>query len=319
MKISEACKNCYAEMSPPVRTARKNGLELWGPAKTTERRRTSVKNWNLPLKWNKEAEASGVRARVFSASLSDVFEEHPMLDPWRKDLWELIEKTPWLDWLLLTKRPENILKMIPTEWIANPRPNVWFGCTVESQKSADERLPHLVQVPGVVHFVSMEPLLDAVNLEPYLYGPTLCKDCGSTHSHYNTNPSDLPIMKKADGTDVTCLLGEPMTGEPGAVQCSKCNSLNVTELPTVSWVILGGESGPEPRVFDLTWARDLMRQCKAAEVPVFMKQLGAVCHDSPGVPWVCTMDPTHGGEMEEWPEDIRVREFPVGSPLPIKG
>lgn len=170
MKISEACKHCYAAVSTPARTSRAKGLELWGPPATTSRKRTSAANWKLPLRWNREAVETGVRRRVFCASLADVFEAHPDLDAIRADLWRLIEGCAGLDWLLLTKRPQNIRAMVPPAWLTSWPEHVWIGCTVEDQKRAVERIPHMLAVPAAVRFLSMEPLLEAVDLTRLSYG-----------------------------------------------------------------------------------------------------------------------------------------------------
>jgi len=92
-----------------------------------------------------------------------VFEDRPDLIPEREKLWKLIEATPWLDWLLLTKRPENILSMLPEAW-GEGWGNVWLGTSTEDQENWDKRLPHLMAVPAVVHFVSAEPLLGPIDL-----------------------------------------------------------------------------------------------------------------------------------------------------------
>ena len=92
---------------------------------------TSSAKWRQPLTWNRAAAAEGRRHRVFCASMADVFEYHPQLDPMRERLWQLIEATPWLDWQLLTKRPMNIGRMLPPSWLEAPRPNVWLGTSVE--------------------------------------------------------------------------------------------------------------------------------------------------------------------------------------------
>jgi protein gp37 len=159
-KVSPACDHCYAE----AWNQRYEGGKNWGPK--APRRRTSEKNWNMPLKWEKEAVQSGQRFRVFCASLADVFDSE--VDPaWRSDLWALIRKTPNLDWLLLTKRPQNIKKMLPEDW-ADGYKNVWLGTTVENQKYADHRIPHLLDNPAVVHFLSCEPLLGTLDINKYL-------------------------------------------------------------------------------------------------------------------------------------------------------
>jgi hypothetical protein len=105
---------------------------------------------------------------VFCNSLSDIFEAHPDLDPIRRDLWALIEQTPHLDWLLLTKRPEQIGRLLPLQWLEQPRENVWLGTSAETQRWADIRIPRLLSVPAVVHFVSAEPLLGPLDLEQHL-------------------------------------------------------------------------------------------------------------------------------------------------------
>jgi hypothetical protein len=122
----------------------------------------SAKYWREPLRWNRKG-----RARVFSGSMCDVFEAHPepevreMQDAARDRLWELIEETPDLTWMLLTKRPGNIAGMAPATGF--PR-NVWLGTSVEDQTRADERIPQLLAVPAAVHFLSCEPLLGPVDL-----------------------------------------------------------------------------------------------------------------------------------------------------------
>ena len=162
-KVSDGCKHCYAETLMDKRYGRVE----WGPQGT--RQRTSPANWQKPLAWNRQAAAEGRRYKVFCASLADVFENRAELVPWRSDLFQLIEKTPHLDWLLLTKRPESVNDMVPGQWRnVNRWPeNVWIGTSVENQATADERIPHLLRIPARVRFLSMEPLLDVVNLTKY--------------------------------------------------------------------------------------------------------------------------------------------------------
>jgi protein gp37 len=160
-KVSAACDQCYAE----AWDQRFNGGLHWGPH--ADRRRT--KTWGDPVRWNREAEAKGVRELVFCASLADVFDNHRSIrESWRSDLWRLIQRTPHLVWLLLTKRPQNITKMLP-EAFGSPAwgvgwDNVWLGTTVENQTEFDRRVPHLTAVPARVHFLSMEPLQGPVNM-----------------------------------------------------------------------------------------------------------------------------------------------------------
>jgi len=230
-KISPACDHCYAEA-----WAKRTGNDaLW----QSERRRTTDANWRQPLKWNREAERGGVRRKVFCASLADVFDNQVPLH-WRDDLWCLICKTPWLDWLLLTKRPQNIAKMLPPGdlWQPWPWPNVWLGCTAENQEEADRRIPHLLAVPAAVRFLSCEPLLGPVSLRRWF------------------TASD----------DDHCW-------QPGGI----------------SWVIVGGESGPNRRPMDLAWARSIRDQCAAVDVAFFGKQLD---------------------KKTPLPADLMVRQFP---------
>jgi protein gp37 len=155
-KVSPGCVNCYAET-----WARRVGAAVWG--KDTDRRFFGEKHWDEPVKWNAAAALEERRKRVFCASMADVFELRSDLDKWREKLWELIDETPWLDWLLLTKRPENIEKKAP--WTKDWPNNVWLGTTVEDQERANERLPILLRFPAARRFLSCEPLLGVVDLE----------------------------------------------------------------------------------------------------------------------------------------------------------
>lgn len=161
VKVSPGCQHCYAETF-----SSRYGHNVWGPAKTTSRRIFGAQHWREPIKWNEAATANG-RARVFSGSMCDVFEDHPTANVVRPELWELIRRTPALDWQLLTKRPENILDMLPSDWADGYR-NVWLGTSVEDQQRADERIPHLLGIPARVHFLSCEPLIGPVDLSRYL-------------------------------------------------------------------------------------------------------------------------------------------------------
>ena len=281
-RVSPGCVHCYAEARDQRFTRGKN----WGPKGT--RTRTSPENWRKPLAWNAKAKREGRRYRVFCASLADVFEDRPELVEWRTGLIDLIARTPHLDWLLLTKRPENITRLLrgalqllesKTEtyfcdaavllrlWLdgvgdehgrKTPPFNVWLGTTVEDQQRANERIPELLKVPASVRFLSCEPLLERVDLSPWL--------------------------------------DEDRTGFVGLID----------------WVIIGGESGVGARPFHLEWARDLVNQCRdggRAEAAPFVKQLGAFAFGRDGRR-ILTMRDRAKGDMAEWPEDLRVREFP---------
>lgn len=152
-KVSAGCAHCYAAALPP----KMRRHALWGP--DARRVPATDEYWRQPLTWDRAAAREGVRARVFCASTADVFEDRGDLDPWRIRLWKVIDQTPHLDWLLLTKRPQRM-----AGWAAEhgwPE-NAWAGVSVENQAAADERQPWLAKVPARVRFLSCEPLLGPV-------------------------------------------------------------------------------------------------------------------------------------------------------------
>lgn len=245
-KISPACAHCYAETFAK-RTGWAEGSPsgnppLWG--KSSQRRFFGEKHWNQPLKWDAEAAEAGERHRVFCASMADVFENRIDLVPHRALLFDLIRRTPNLDWLLLTKRPENVrrhiaialesypvcsldsvnptFKMLASWESGNPPANVWIGTTVENQEQADKRIPELLKIPARIRFLSCEPLLGPVDLRKWL--------------------RDDRYGKYA--------------------------------LPAFDWAICGGESGANARPMHPDWARNLRDQCAAADVPFHFKQWG---------------------------------------------
>lgn len=275
-KISPGCDHCYAEG-----WAKRSGHpDLWSGS----RRRTTPANWRQPLKWNAEAARTGVRARVFCASLADVF-DNEVPEEWRLALWELIGGTPHLDWLLLTKRIGNAAQMLPVmdshrpgyrPWHERwPWPNVWLGITVVNQEEADRDIPKLLKVPARLRFLSCEPLLAPINLTSL----TVSTDRGSLYGFNCLSP------------------------------IYPWGSLN---YPVVDWVIVGGESGPGARPFTLGWGKDIVRQCRESGVPVFVKQVGANPVNREGERCPHIRD-RKGKVMEEWPEELRVREFPEPS------
>lgn len=161
-RISPACDDCYAARSTPARAL---GV-VWGPHEA--RRRTSAGNWELPLRWQAQADQfmaeHGRRRRVFCASLADVF-DNAVDSQWRADLFSLIQRTPALDWLLLTKRVGNVKAMLPETLVGGELPsNVWLGATICNQEEADRDVPKLLATPARARFLSMEPLLGPVDL-----------------------------------------------------------------------------------------------------------------------------------------------------------
>jgi protein gp37 len=278
-RVSPGCDHCYAEAQ-----AKRNTSTFGGWGAHAERKRTSETYWRQPLKWNSEARKAGVRPRVFCASMADVF-DNKAPEAWRHDLWSLIHATPHLDWLLLTKRPQNIAKMLPDEnthplpvWGA-VWPNVWLGTTVENQAEADRRIPHLLAVPAAKRFLSCEPLLGPVNLESWLAPEKACQSCDDGEGYGNRcSRKDIPREEQCSWNRAVQHVVEhgPFAedGEPASISC---------HVVTIDWVICGGESGPGARPMNPKWARSLRDQCADAGVPFFFKQWGehvpCVCDD----------------------------------------
>ncbi len=240
-KVSQGCKNCYAE----TRAKRFKTVE-WGAAGL--RRRTSENYWKKLARWNNQTyyecrdcgwrghkvgrvtfpasmptcggcgllRIHRVRPRVFCAPLADVFEDkpdQPELESWRGDFLSRVEENQDLDHLLLTKRPENVNPMIKRNWWGwgGLPDNVWIGASIENQETADKRIPELLGILAAVHFLSIEPLL----------------------------------------------------GDLGEI-----------DLAGIDLVIVGGESGPNARPMHLDWVRSIRDQCQAAGVAFFFKQWG---------------------------------------------
>lgn len=258
-KVSAGCQNCYAAAmsvrNPAV-------LGTWGPEGA--RPLGNAAYWRQPYRWDREAADAGDRARVFCGSLMDVWEDRPDLIGPRDRVLMTAYECHNLDWLFLSKRPQNVLRLLaqarhlraPREdWLGlqrrATRPNWWFGCTVENRQMVCERIPWLMGVPARVRFLSCEPLLESIDLTPWL------------------------------------------------------------ALGGIHWVIVGGESnqgGAKARPFDLEWAEEIVTQCKAHKVPCFVKQMGSVpVAGGLGL----KLKDRHGGDAEEWPEWMRVRQLPA--------
>ena len=157
-KVSPACDHCYAET-----WAKRTGHAVWGAK--TERRHLSDSHWRQPGRWDAAAQQAGTRARVFCASMGDVFEWGASLSKLRARLWDLIERTPNLDWLLLTKRPHLVTRLAP--WRDDWPDNVWLGTTAETQRFLDQRARHLREIPARIRFLSCEPLLGELRLDEF--------------------------------------------------------------------------------------------------------------------------------------------------------
>jgi protein gp37 len=242
-KVSPACNGCYAENLMDSWLGR---VEWGGPGKGNGTRvRTSAANWKLPIKWNKEAGIAGTRPRVFCASLADVF-DNQVPPEWREDLFELIAATPNLVWLLLTKRPQNIVAMVHSSGaIAGNGTrylpcNAALGTTIEDQTRADLNVPALLhakeQCGPAFLFVSCEPLLGPIDLSKWLYS------------------GGFPSVVSSDFKDRQ---SRPLGG--------------------ISWVIAGGETDQgkhKARPSQVAWFRSLRDQCKATDTAFHLKQWG---------------------------------------------
>ena len=297
-KISPGCANCYAEA---LSVRNPSVLGEWGPS--GKRVIAAESYWKQPLVWNRKAQKAGERRRVFCASLADLFEDRQELDEPLARVLKLIHLTPHLDWLLLTKRPELIGRRLEQvrklasstsqdisdgaeladQWIKGvAMPNAWLGASVEDRQRAHERVSWLLQVPAAVHFLSLEPLLEEIGLARWI---ALNRQGLAMEGHF-----------------------------------------------PLSWVIVGGESGRHARPCRVEWIRSIVEQCQVANVRVFVKQLGANVRWAPrsgpcGL-WADHVrfdyqnyggDSVHrillrdhkGGDPDEWPADLRVREFPT--------
>lgn len=309
-KVSAGCANCYAE-----RNARRNPnvFGSWGAGAP----RVLSLSWSDPMKWNRAslarwdaARGKGIalhlppRLRVFPSLCDWLDGEVPV--EWLARFLALIHDTPDLDWLLLTKRPENWEErslavaqlwsgqrehadrfMWLTKWrrdMAAPS-NVWFGVSVEDQACANARVPIALRIAAAVRWLSVEPMLGPVDLRqvPWRHGGMAAKGWSGV----------LPVADEPD------------------------DFVHFSQQGAIQWIVIGGESGPRSRWCNVEWIRALAGQCQESGVPVFVKQLGGApfwngtmaCHSvSSGQ----KMDLAHpkGGDPMEWPWDLRVREFP---------
>lgn len=193
-KISPACKNCYAEVWD-----KRVGGDHWG---TNARRFFGDKHWAKPLAWNRHAQELGIRLGVFCMSMGDVFENRHGLGDVRERLFALIEDTPWLEWMLLTKRAENAQWMIPMRWLESP-PDVMLGVTVEDQARADQLLPILRDIAwSDKKFISYEPALERVDFQ--LDGIDLLIAGGESGGKTKRRPMSEDWVRHArDQADVT--------------------------------------------------------------------------------------------------------------------
>ncbi len=287
-KVSPGCKHCYAEtFAERFRGVKGHPYEQGFDLRLVPEALT------IPLQWKKPR-------YFFVNSMSDLFHED-VPDEYIDRVFAVMALCPQHTFQVLTKRPERMYayvananrtaisaaaeplcrakendwygKIVPIHSTRWPLPNVWLGVSVEDQQRADERIPCLLRTPAAVRFLSCEPLL---------------------------GPIRLPLGRQCDGHS--------------PAECEQ------TCPGRIDWVIVGGESGPGARPCNIEWIRSIIYQCQVAKVPCFVKQLGArpYCMNGDGfcpdgsVPVGCYLDvkSPKGGDMNEWIEDLRVREFP---------
>lgn len=211
-KMSAACDNCYA-----ARIAHRFKEDIWG--KESPRLTFGEAHWNAPRRWNHQAQKSGIPQRVLCGSMCDVFELREnarwnmTIDRQRMKLWDLIDETPHLIWMLLTKRPFNIGYMLPKNWVEKGLPqNVWFGVSAENQEMLEERWSDLdwdthYRYPSVL-FLSLEPLLGPIDLEDVL----IETDIGDEDHQYWTRHVDWVIVGGETGPGARPMLPEWVRG-----------------------------------------------------------------------------------------------------------
>ena len=287
-RISPGCENCYAERQAARFNGRCGALSEW-----TGKVELVLDMLDLPMRRKKPTTYD-------VSSMSDLFHES-LPDEEIDEVFAVMAMCPQHMFRVQTKRADRMRKYAlgigttsvrrridaliagDVDW---PLPNVWMGVSVENQKYADERIPLLLQTPAAVRFVSAEPLLGALDL--YCY---------------------LPLAANCDSEGVHRL----------GTRCPDCGDVcnNDDRMNRhLDWVIVGGESGPGARPFDIAWARDIIRQCRVAGVAPFVKQLGSDPREGNrnGSGYVrLRLKDRKGGDMSEWPEDVRVRERPESS------
>ncbi len=320
VKVSPACKNCYAErLNMRNLPAHGTGLPYTVEALGQVEIFLDKEMLFAPLKWKRPR-------KIFVCSQTDLFGEF-VPDEMIDRVFAVMALCPQHTFQVLTKRAERMrryqsqirpISSVSTDvadlarhigrivwdprgsercnyygcgdvgdvsnrrvWPGWPLPNVWLGVTAEDQQRADERIPHLLRTPAAKRFVSVEPMLKRVDLTkiPVLPSP------------YATKTVDINVLARAS-----------------------------VLAPGIDWVIVGGESGAGARPMDIAWVRDLRDQCKTAGVACFIKQMGAKPYVSYLNPNVTSWDDElidqiklkdrKGGDMAEWPEDLRVREVP---------
>ncbi|MEL6207775.1 MAG: DUF5131 family protein [Pseudomonadota bacterium] len=300
-KKSPACRGCYA-IPMSIRIA-----NMGGPGRYDGVTNGDLKNPQWTGKVVADLDAlrrifQGLRSarkprRVFLNSMTDTFHEdapEEALDLLAAELRTVPDKHVVM---LLTKRPERMAAWALRHFPDGLPNTVWCGTTLEDQRRADERIPHLLQVPVRVRFLSMEPLLGPVDLRHWIQPYTYCGNCGE--------------YEKGDHYEGTCKgcgtaffdFGSTVYGYDQLEQRREGREEYDDRQP-LNWVIVGGESGAGARPMETVWAHQIIHQCRKACVPVFVKQMGTVWAKEHGC------KDKKGGNISEWPGSLRVREMP---------
>lgn len=234
-KISPGCKNCYAERMAK-RLAGRAGYPKNNPFKVT----IHQDKIDLPVTWTRPT-------KIFVCSMGDLF--HEEIDfVWTSRIFDVMRDCNYLErkhiFFILTKRPEIMVRffkyyrkkiLFSKDEPITLMENIWLGVTAENQEQADKRIPILLSIPAAVRFVSVEPMLEPINIEKYLR----CQGCGYSQKDMDTY-WDHDLCK---------------------------NPTN-----KLSWSVIGAESGPRARKIDNSHIFNLILQCSDADVPVFLKQ-----------------------------------------------
>lgn len=243
----EACQHCYARrMSGRIREM---GHARYQEATTGLGNATA---WTGRLTWARKAMRRAFSRmkdgdRKFFGTMTDLF--HDACDPAMHEALAEEERAARGIRMYLTKRPKNLLTFQRRYFPAGLPPGMWVGCTAETQRAIEEMVPTLVRVRASVRFLSIEPLFEAVNLDPLW-----CGNC-DTNEHVHLDPAAQPWCWECDSE----------AGSPGWLGPDG-----------IHWIVTGCESGPGRRPTDPAWIRSLRDQCVAAQVPFFLKQMDVV-------------------------------------------
>lgn len=292
IRNNPCCDNCYAESLSKFR----NKNRVWGH----DVPRRGIKSiWKNLSKWQNTAASKGIKNLVFTMSMGDIFEksmplEKPLHGPngvlWtkteelRNHLFAAISNNefPNLIFQMLTKRPQNVNRMVPKAWLQSWPKNVWIGTSAGDQENIDRLVPELIKIPAHIRFLSIEPLLEAVDLSSYLAYNCLYKAQKHTQVFHNaTLREDQKWHGEIDENGVYTAV------------CDVCHQ-QFEDGNHIHQVIVGGESGPKARLMNIEWARHLRDQCKVVGIPFFMKQMGGKRKPFPSIP-----------------DDLMIREFPT--------